>query len=309
MNKAQIVANELSKITASRMRAEIIAKNNIAKARENAEYLKLDTEMRKLKIALFKADDKESVDLRKKLYSIEEKAEKILAKLGLTKFDLLPQYSCKNCKDTGYVEGRTCECLKKLTQVALATQSGMNGMLRFSFETCDKKLLEENPVMEKAYKIAHKYVAEFPKFPYPNLVLMGDVGAGKTYLIECIASALIKKGVYVVFSTAYDLNETMQNSFGTTVMEREAILSPYFESDVLVIDDLGCEPMLRNITITNLFTILNERERLGLNTIISTNLNPAEIQERYGDRIMSRMLNRRTTLTIPLTGKDLRIIK
>ncbi len=308
MNKAQIVANELSKINISKLRAELLAKNNLIFARENPQFLKLDQDLRKFKLELSKQSDSKIItSIHTKIKKLEQQQDKILATLKLSRADLMPKYSCTICQDTGYIDGHMCSCLSNLVQNALARQSGMSSVLKYSFDTSDPKIVSSSPSLKKAYTIAKNYVEGFPDYKFKNLIFLGNVGAGKTYLIECICNALLDKGFNVVFSTAYDLNETMQNSFWSNSLERQAILAPYFESDLLVIDDLGSEPILRNITVNNLFTVLNKRESLSLPTIISTNLNPEEIQERYGDRILSRIFNRRTTLAIPFDEKDLRL--
>ena len=78
------------------------------------------------------------------------------------------------------------------------------------------------------------------------------------------------------------------------------------DAPLLLIDDLGAEPLMRNITIEYLFLLLSERGLRDRHTVITTNLTPVQLQERYGERVSSRLLNRDTTGIIKLTGKDLR---
>ncbi len=308
MNKSQIVANELSQITTHRAYAELKAKENLMLARENSEFAKLDSRIRSIKMNLTKTEKTDEIKkLRAEIAALQKKQATVLKKLGLLIDDLNPHYFCQKCKDTGYVNGIPCECLMSKVKAALAQQNGLYNRLKFSFETSDPKIVRQNESLNKAYMVAKKYVEKFPNFQYPNLVLVGNVGAGKTYLIECIANALIQKANYVVFSTAFDLNRTIQNSFGVGALEREAMLAPFFESDLLIIDDLGSEPIIKNVTIANLFSVINERQSNNLPIIISTNLNMEEIQERYGDRVASRIFNKRLNLIIPFLGKDLRI--
>ena len=76
---------------------------------------------------------------------------------------------------------------------------------------------------------------------------------------------------------------------------------------MLVIDDLGVEPILNNVTTENLLTILNERKNSGLHTIISTNLDTEGIRLKYGERVWSRLFDRDDTLARAIEGDDLRI--
>ena len=75
---------------------------------------------------------------------------------------------------------------------------------------------------------------------------------------------------------------------------------------LLLIDDLGSEPMMRNITVEYLFTLLNERMAARRHTVIATNLSPLQLQQTYGERVSSRLLDRTRCAVIKLEGKDLR---
>ena len=56
-----------------------------------------------------------------------------------------------------------------------------------------------------------------------------------------------------------------------------------------------------------LFLLVNERMEAALPTMFTTNLTPAQIQERYGERVCSRLFDRSRALAIKLEGKDLRL--
>ena len=75
---------------------------------------------------------------------------------------------------------------------------------------------------------------------------------------------------------------------------------------MLLIDDLGTEPMMRNITVEYLFTLLNERAAAKRHTVVATNLTPTQLRERYGERVASRLLDKTCTAPVLFTGKDLR---
>ena len=73
-----------------------------------------------------------------------------------------------------------------------------------------------------------------------------------------------------------------------------------------MIDDLGSEPLMQNVTVEQLFNLLNERLNRGLSTVISTNLTMEELQSRYTERIASRLRDRNNWKVITLEGKDIR---
>lgn len=306
MNKNQIMQNELEKIKTARLNREIIAKQNLLILRNNHEFKEIDDKIRSLKLELSKTTDSKAIqELKENINFLNLKMDTLLNKLKVNKSSLHVHYDCNKCKDTGFIDGKICDCLNLKIERELLKQSGINGKLQFKFSDCNSSLLNENADLNKNYKVAKKFTIDFPNFKFNTMTFIGAVGTGKTFLLECIANEL-NNTHYVVFSTAFEVNQTMLNSFNVSNQERNEMLSPYFESELLILDDLGSEPIIKNITISNLFTILNERQRANLPTIISTNLSYSELQDRYGDRILSRLFNKRICLPLHFTGKDLR---
>jgi DNA replication protein DnaC len=62
-----------------------------------------------------------------------------------------------------------------------------------------------------------------------------------------------------------------------------------YESDLLVIDDLGSE-MTNDFVRSQLFGILNERIIRQKSTIITTNFSYENLREKYQERIFSRII-------------------
>ncbi len=124
--------------------------------------------------------------------------------------------------------------------------------------------------------------------------LLGILVYGKTFMSNCIARELLKKGKTVLYQTApvllesvidYKLNKHRNYS--------DNILDSILETDLLIIDDLGTES-LNSMKLSELFNIINTRI-LNLNqkitkTIISTNLNINDIFSNYEERIGSRIV-------------------
>ena len=63
---------------------------------------------------------------------------------------------------------------------------------------------------------------------------------------------------------------------------------------------------MNNITVTQLFNLLNERQMAGRHTVISTNLTMSEMQERYTERITSRFLDATGCRRLLFIGGDIR---
>ena len=308
MNKNQIIQQELQKIGQIRVANEMARENAKLSARQIPKYRALDDEIRKLTLELGKlpTSSPEVSKIAKKIEQLNTQAIKVLKlnNFPIDELKFLP--NCTHCNDTGYIVNKMCDCLIKKVRDALITQSSINNVLQFDFSHCDNKILEANPQLSKIYKFAHKYCDEFSNLEQKNLLLFGEVGTGKTFLLECIANELLRKLHYVVFITAYEVCSTMVKAYSASYNDRDTILSPLFESELLIIDDLGTEPLFHDSTLTNLFTLINERQKNNLATIVSTNLDPEQIGERYGDRLRSRLYNARTTTCIKFEGKDLR---
>ena len=256
--------------------------------------------------------------LKKEIASINVEIRARLKKAGLPEDYLQPRYRCAKCKDTGFVGEpirERCECfLARVRQLAVERE-GMGVNANENFAAYNAAIYPENALqkrpghtqrsyMELVKNRCMAYVDAFPHDPRRNLVFIGAAGLGKTYLLNCVGNALLEKGVPVLKVTSYQLTERMR----AAVFEHDwdgffAVL----ETPVLLLDDLGAEPIINNVTIEQLFTLLNERELNGLHTIISTNLAPVELTARYTERISSRLMDKRSTVMIPFYGEDVRL--
>lgn len=116
---------------------------------------------------------------------------------------------------------------------------------------------------------------------------------GKTFMSNCIARELLKKGKTVIYQTAPVLLESVINyKLSNQKNSLDDILKSILDCDLLIIDDLGTET-LNSMKLSELFNIINTRI-LNLNhkitkTIISTNLNIKDIFNNYEERIGSRI--------------------
>ena len=68
----------------------------------------------------------------------------------------------------------------------------------------------------------------------------------------------------------------------------------------------GTEPQIPNITVEQLFCVINERCELNKGTVFATNLTPRHIEEMYGERIFSRLTAKSLTIFITIEGSDIR---
>ena len=310
MSNAQIISKAKNIIKQKRQKAE----NNSAKvfdsAMQNVSFATNTKNITNLEIEIAKKEfSNQDVSAENELLNVLKKERKnILKNLGLKEEDFLPKYSCKKCNDTGIYKNKFCNCLNQEINNLLTQDLGLNIDKSHTFKSCDKKFLEENDLSE-SYKNMSKWVEKFPTSKYKNFVFVGPAGGGKTYLTECIANALIEKQIVVNFVTAFNLNNLMLKYHTTFDETKNNILEGYINCPLLIIDDLGTEPILKNVTKEYLYLILNERIISDRCTIVTTNLSPDGLIDRYNERIFSRLFNKQNSLKINFSNQDLRLKK
>lgn len=233
---------------------------------------------------------------------------------GLPADYLQPVYTCAHCKDEGYVydpSRRMCDCLKKAFNRRLLEESGLAGNAN-TFENFDETLFSDEPdergLSQRKAAVAIRnaclaYADAFPDTPTRDLLLMGKSGLGKTFLLQCIAHRTAERGFLPVYISAYRLFELARKAY---IENDSDILSSMMEAPLLLIDDLGTEPLMNNVTVTQLFNLLNERQMAGRHTVISTNLSMTEMRERYTERITSRFLDATGCCRLLFIGGDIR---
>ena len=158
----------------------------------------------------------------------------------------------------------------------------------------------------KAVEYCRGFIDSFDT-DYRNILFCGTVGTGKSFLSCCIASDLIASYHSVVYMSAKTLFDTLAEAqFSREKLpEVAAVRERIYDCDLLIIDDLGTE-MTNSFVGTELFSIITERYNSRRSVIISTNLELAQLRDRYSDRIFSRLTGSYDILK--LTGPDLRNI-
>lgn len=222
-------------------------------------------------------------------------------------------YSCSKCSDTGFFQGKRCSCLEDLAGKLAVQELNRTSPLKLcSFETFDLsyfkgiKTPEDNDcytTMSNNFNYCRRYVSTFSS-ESRNLFISGKTGLGKTHLSLAIAEKLLTQGWNVLYDSAINyLTKIESEYYGKTEGDTLSVL---MGADLLILDDLGSE-YDKSFYTSTIYNIINTRLNKGIPTIISTNLNPAEIEARYEPRIVSRLLTMYDYLKF--TGKDVRQIK
>ncbi len=259
---------------------------------------------------------KTAEDLPTRMEVLQKRLSALLKANRLPEDYLEPVYRCKQCQDTGYVGEpvkEMCPCMRSAFFARLYRQVGLGEQAEQSFERFDPSIFSAAPLPGKTYSqrdcmamLRHQceeYAQKYPDVACPNLLLMGQSGLGKTYLMHAMAKVLLDRGFNVLLISAYRFLETARKAYFTNNSEE---MDTLMEADVLMVDDMGSEPLMENITIIQWFNLINERQLAGRGTVISTNLMEEELRMRYTERITSRLLDARQCQLLQFVGEDVR---
>ena len=278
------------------------------------EIERIDLRLRSQMSELVGLTIKRSADLSDALKALENES----LELQVRKAELLNQYgygidylddiySCKKCRDTGFVEGSMCSCLKELYNRELTSE--LSVLLRSGnerFEDFDLSLYgEAKEGMAIVFETCREYAHSFSERSM-NLLFQGGTGLGKTFLSACIARVVAENGHSVCYDTAASALEAFETKKFARDAEAAEKAAVKVERKLMILDDLGTE-MLTQISISALYTLINTRLVNGKKTIISTNLTDAELARRYNPQICSRLEGEFTRL--PFAGTDIRKLK
>lgn len=185
-----------------------------------------------------------------------------------------------------------------------------------------------HPSLAEAHFIASGFVREYDPRGDKGLLIVGEIGTGKTHLAVGVLKELVNRGITGIFYDYRELLKEIQNSYNASVQTTELdVLRPVFEKDVLVLDELGAVKPSEWVWDT-VSLILNTRYNEKRTTIITTNFPDLRARERpantggrsseearysaqketLGDRITDRMYSRLHEMcrVVRLSGVDFR---
>ena len=162
--------------------------------------------------------------------------------------------------------------------------------------------LDTHPV-ERARVIGQQWLdKDFPE--NRGMVLTGTVGSGKTGLAVALAYIVHMQGHRVRIGTFTEILDEMRPKAGFG--EKETEPADLYKPKLLVLDDLGTQKVTEFVE-ERLFAIIDGRHQRSLPTIITTNLDLSQLNEQFGRRVVSRIVELSTFVS--LSGEDLRMKK
>ena len=255
-------------------------------------------------------------DLPAQMDALNRRITSLLVGQGMDAEWLSPVYRCRMCRDTGYVGEpvrEMCDCMRQRLFSRLYREVGLEEQTPQTFETFDDQIFSAEPLPGRAYSqrsvmnriraAAEGWADKYPAVAQKTVLLQGKSGLGKTFLMHAMARRLLDRGLNVLVISAYRYLDIARKAYFSGKTDD---LDALMEADVLMVDDLGSEPLMENITVIQWFNLINERQTRGKATVFSTNLGEKELRDQYTERIASRLLDKRTSLQLMFVGDDVR---
>lgn len=256
----------------------------------------------------------EALKIKRAKYVIENK-------IDISQMDI--KYQCNMCKDTGVVviNGKTqrCQCfINRYNAISYENTNMMDLIKQNNFNLFNLSIFDDTTkyrdmtardFMQKIRDKSYSFIDNFDDTNTKSMVFYGSTGLGKTFLCLCIADKLMKKKKNVLYDSAISMFDKL-SSYEFSPQKSENEYKTYhhlvYECDLLIIDDLGTE-ITNSFVKKELFEIVNARINYNKKTIISTNLDNFDMQERYEERIFSRFSSNYNMYNF--VGKDIRMFK
>lgn len=285
---------------------------------ENPELEEMDNRIKLLNLEFTKntvlGNKKAAEESKKTLEEAKQRRKLYMQTHEIDPNDLKLKYECDICKDRGYIEKlgvfEKCICLKKLQEELRYRKSNLRKRVEkenfktFKIERFDNNVQYEISPELKIERTAREqmefilsrslnFIENFESSETKSLIFYGGVGLGKSFMCSAIAKEMMDRGKSVIYYTSNELIDMLQlYTFDRESFFKEHIIEDYRDledADLLIIDDLGAE-LTNNFVKTSLFNIINTRIIKDKKLIISTNLNPFELKDRYDERIFSRLI-------------------
>jgi len=177
---------------------------------------------------------------------------------------------------------------------------------RYSLASIHELHVHDDLVIQKVKQYVNAFGANSSQVGQ-NMVLIGEVGTGKTQLACSVANALKEKNYFVGYVTAAELFAQVTSAKQFSSKETESSLYTFYEKyDLLIIDEVGQKtPSAYELNI--LQTIIDIRSRNLKPIIAISNLSQKMLPLAIGERAWSRLAGFDSVL-LNFQGDDLRLL-
>jgi len=222
---------------------------------------------------------------------------------------------CRQCHGVGYLRDdapitspnfgklRVCPCQAANLQLERASQlreeSNTETLAGKTFDTFLAEGVSPDPNIRATVRSAYDRCRAFAARPEKWLLLTGTYGCGKTHLAAAIANECLAQHQPVLFLNTPDLLDYLRAAYAP---QAEVTYGERFDevrdAPILVLDDLGTESPTPWAT-EKLYQILNYRYNARLPTVITTNKDLKDIDQRVASRLSDAEIVSALTIVAP----------
>lgn len=257
-------------------------------------------------------DDMSKVNPKKHNFAVVSHSEPVLLDPGQGLSGSEDSSACQKCNGSGMevVPGkgaRICDCQKRQNE----TNPFEKVRVPRRYLSCHfNSFKPEHPSQAEAARFAMQFTQEYPAVDR-GLLIMGNVGVGKTHLAVSILKGLTERGFSCLFYEFGALLKEIQDSYNSNTHTSElGVLAPVLNAEILVLDELGASKPTDWVKDT-MAHIINTRYNDNKFTIFTTNYldtRPTDREETLEDRIGVRLRSRLYEMcrTVEVSGNDFR---
>jgi len=182
-----------------------------------------------------------------------------------------------------------CECIADRVSerrlAALRQESQQASLGDMLFETFNVNAPGNSPEARRSLAKALEAAQAYARDPEGWLVLRGSYGCGKTHLAAAIANERMQRGSSALFVVVPDLLDQLRAGYGGDGdLGFESRFEAVRNAPMLILDDLGTQAPTA-WAAEKLFQILNYRYNAKLPTVVTTNRELEELDERLRSRL------------------------
>ncbi len=222
---------------------------------------------------------------------------------------------CPICGGVGYLRrdlpvshpdfGKLTPCICKQNETNRAAREKLFRMSNLeafkemtfnSFSVQGRLGLADEQIRSLQYALSQ--AQQFAGSPRGWLVLMGSYGCGKTHLAAAVANTCVEFGMNTIFLTVPDLLDWLRFSYDAPDTSFEERFDELRNAGLLVLDDLGAQNSTKWAG-EKLFQIVDYRYARKLPTVVTTNLDLEELDDRIRSRLQDPDLVTRVRITAP----------
>ncbi len=174
--------------------------------------------------------------------------------------DLCQNRGFSTFTDKGFISARICPCVKSCDLCRGTSQRLDDGKAKHCLSPWPISIVQSLNAAKLPARYLHASIRDFSNFSGNHkqviqnidnwlksfktqaqpkgLILGGNVGVGKTYLLVAVAKHLAHMGLRIQFVDFFQLISEIKHNISQNIKQEE-LINPLIETDVLLIDELG----------------------------------------------------------------------